>query len=105
MSSIGGNAHLAINKSAGNLKKDSATRDQLLVDIRRIHKNFPDATITRDFYRQQGSFTDKAWSLYFPKFSNLVKEAGCEPAVAPVVEVKDIPVASKLDFEREKLAA
>src|SRR5208337_1749524 len=97
---------LATNKQgAAGQKKATATREQLLTDVRRIHKVFPDAVITRDFYRQHGGFLERTWSLYWPKFSDMVREAGCEPA-KPVIEVvKDIPVADKLDFELKKIDA
>jgi len=96
------------SRTAESHKRATASRDQLLNDIRSIRKSFPNAVITRDFYRQQGKFADKAISLYFPKFSDLVKEAGCDPKSTPSVEVAPtppMPVADKLTLEREKLAA
>jgi hypothetical protein len=101
---------LAQNKqdgTAGGQKKATATREQLLSDIRRIYKLFPNVVITRDFYRVHGKFLERTWSQYWPKFSDMVKEAGCEPAKpTPVVEiVKEIPVADKLEFELRKMDA
>ena len=88
-------------------KKSTASRDQLLSDIRRIRKNFPNVTITRDFYRQHGSYTDKSWSLYFSKFSDLVKDAGCvtaavDPKPQTIMDPEMTPEL-KLDLEKEKI--
>ena len=87
-------------------KKSSATREQLINAVKKIRKAFPSAIVTRDFFRQHAPYADKSWSMYWPKFSDMVKEAGCEPkAATPTIEiVKEIPVADKLQFEREKLA-
>jgi hypothetical protein len=99
------------SRTAEGHKRATASREQLLNDIRSIRKSFPNAVITRDFYRQQGKFADKAISLYFPKFSDLVKEAGCEaadltpePKAPTPIEPKLTPEL-KLDLEKEKIKA
>jgi hypothetical protein len=94
--------------TAGGQKKATATREELLKDFRRIHKNFPNAVITRDFYRAHGKYTDQVVAVY-GKLKDLVKEAGCaiEPPSVPALVVgvsQDAPIKDKLAFEREKLA-
>ena len=67
---------------------------------------FPHTSITRDFYRQHGKFSERAISLYWAKFNDLVKEAGCGPKAEPtIIEAKTIPIQDRLTFEREKLHA
>lgn len=97
---------------AAGQKKATATREQLLKDFRRIHKNFPDAVITRDFYRAHGKYSDQVIAGY-GKHKDLVREAGCEiiepePISAPKASAPSEPELTpelKLDLEKEKIKA
>jgi len=64
------------------LKLMSGTRDQLIKDIRRVHKLFPNAEPDRDFYRQHGKYADSAWKEHFPRFKDFVAAAGITPFAA-----------------------
>lgn len=55
------------------------TRDALIADLKRIHEAFPDASITRGFYREHGTFADGVWEGIFGRFSDFRKAAGLVP--------------------------
>jgi hypothetical protein len=59
----------------------SGTRDQLIKDLRRVHKVFPTAVPDRDFYRQHGKYADAAWKEHFPRFKDFV--AAARPTLTP----------------------
>lgn len=71
-------------------KKSQGTREQVLQDLQRVHKLFPDASPDRDFYRVWGRYTDGAWKPYFSTFKKFVKAAEIIP---PVSEVGPIAAA------------
>jgi hypothetical protein len=54
----------------------SGTRNQLIKDLRRVHKLFPQADPDRDFYRKHGKFADAAWKEHFPRFKDFVAASG-----------------------------
>ena len=86
----------------------SGTREQLLKDLQRVHKLFPNSNPDRDFYRAHGKFADAAWKQYFPHFKDFVREADVFPVTtdSPTVEVAQvIPLKDRLDFEVRKLSA
>jgi hypothetical protein len=62
-----------------------ATREQVIKDMQRVHKVFPDAQPDRDFYREHGRFKDSDWKRYFPKFKDFAKAA---IAVKPFEEAR-----------------
>jgi hypothetical protein len=54
----------------------SGTEDQLIEDLQRVHKLFPNAEPDRDLYRAHGMYTDAAWEEHFSRFNRFVGEAG-----------------------------
>ena len=56
----------------------SGTRDQLIKDLQRVHKLFPDANPDRDFYRQHGKYADAAWKKHFSRFKDFAAAAVAE---------------------------
>jgi hypothetical protein len=83
------------------VKKKSVTRKQLVADVQRVAKAFPECVVTRDFFRQHSNYSEKSQRFYFPSFSDLLFEAGLTkkeeaPAVTPT---------QKLALEQQKLAA
>lgn len=51
-------------------------REDLIADIKRIQEENPSATITRDFYRVHGRYSEGIITGFFPKFSDFRKAAG-----------------------------
>ncbi len=60
-------------------KLPSGTEDQLIKDLQRVHKLFPNTEPDRDFYRAHGRYTDAAWKEHFSRFKVFVAEAGLLP--------------------------
>jgi hypothetical protein len=84
----------------------AGSRDQLLKNLKRVHKLFPDANPDRDFYRAHGKYADSAWKVYFPHFRDFVKAAEIAPPKPDsiITVAQEISVADKLDFELQKLS-
>ena len=57
------------------------TREQLIKDLQRVHKLFPNSVPDRDFYRKHGKYADAAWKEHFPRFKDFVGAADVLPAV------------------------
>ena len=59
----------------------SGTREQLIKDLQRVHKLFPDANPDRDFYRAHGKYTDAAVKVHFSRFKEFA--AAAVPEMTP----------------------
>jgi hypothetical protein len=57
----------------------SGTEDQLIEDLQRVHKLFPNAQPDKDFYRAHGVYADAAWKEHFSRFEGFDAEAGLLP--------------------------
>jgi len=57
-------------------KLRSGTEEELIEDLQRVHKLFPNAEPDRDSYRAHGKFADAAWEEHFSRFNCFVGEAG-----------------------------
>ena len=82
-------------------KQLSGTREQLVKDLQRVHKLFPNANPDRDFYRAHGKFPDAAWKQYFPHFKDFVREAAVSPKTTE--EPKSIPPPEMDSEQRMKI--
>lgn len=60
-------------------KFPSGTEDQLIEDLQRVHRLFPNAQPDEDFYRAHGMYADAAWKEHFSRFNRFVGEAGLLP--------------------------
>lgn len=54
----------------------SGTEDELIEDLQRVHKLFPNAEPDGDLYRAYGRYADAAWKEHFSRFNRFVGEAG-----------------------------
>jgi predicted phosphodiesterase len=54
-------------------------REDLIEDLKRIQEEQPDATLTRNFYRVHGKFSEGVWQGFFGRFSDFRKAAGMVP--------------------------
>jgi hypothetical protein len=79
--------HMAKNKETSHRgtgkgqKPSSSTRDQLIKDLRRVHKVFPTAEPDRDFYRVHGKYSDAAVKVHFSRFKDFA--AAAMPEMTP----------------------
>lgn len=85
-------------------KKKQATQKQIVADVKRVAKSFPDSIITRDFYRQHSQYSEVEQRRFFATHSELIEAAGLKPTPV-IVEAKTVTTADKLAFEQTKLAA
>ncbi len=74
------NKETSIRGTGKGQKLLSGTRDQLIKDVQRVHKLFPDANPDRDFYRQHGKYADAAWKKHFSRFKDFVAASGIASA-------------------------
>lgn len=58
---------------------DQPTRQELIDDLLKVQEAHPDATLTRNFYRVHGKFSEGIWQGFFGRFSDFRKAAGMEP--------------------------
>lgn len=88
-------------------KKKTASSKAIIADIKRVAKEHPGVTVTRDFYRQHSLYTEAAHRLKFPSHADLIEAAGLKPAPEPkvIVEAKTVTTADKLLHEQQKMAA
>jgi hypothetical protein len=87
-------------------KPTHGTRKKLVADIKKIRRNFPDATITRDFYRKHGEYADIAWAEYFPTFKAFIEAGGGQPEAlaSPKAAPVELTPEDRLKVDLEKVA-
>lgn len=56
----------------------TATKEDLIIDLRRLQEANPDAYISRNYYRIHGKFSDKTWDAVFGTFAEFRREADLE---------------------------
>ena len=56
----------------------SYTAQDCILDINELADAFPDRRITRDFFRQQGSIPERAWTGHFGNWPEFLRQAGLE---------------------------
>lgn len=86
------------------MAKKQATRKQIVADIKRVAKEFPESSVTRDFFRQHSLFTEVECRRHFGNHFDLIRAAGFKPSPV-IIEAKEVTPADKLLFEQQKLAA
>jgi hypothetical protein len=86
-----------------------ASRTVLLSEIKRIAKQFPDAEITRDFFRANSKY-ERAIYTYWPSFPAFAMAAGVKVVTPPTPSAPatpDIPMSpeQKVELEKDKMKA
>jgi len=56
----------------------NATKQDCINDLRGVQKAFPDKFITRNFYRENGTYSEKTWNRYFGTMEEFRSEAGLQ---------------------------
>ena len=54
----------------------SATPEDCIKDLRKVQETFPLKSITRNFYRANGKYSDSTWNRYFGSFEEFQRQAG-----------------------------
>lgn len=55
------------------------TKEVLIDDLQKVAAKTVDGTITRNFYRANGTFPESVWQEFFPKFEDFLRAAGLDP--------------------------
>lgn len=78
------------------------TREELVEDLRRVQAENPEASVTRNFYRIHGKFSEGVWQGVFGRFSDFRKAAGMTPEPPKTqyegVEVSDAGLVFKGNY-------
>lgn len=56
----------------------NATKEQVIEDLRKVQETNWGSFITRNFYRENGSFSDSTWNQFFGTFQEFKRQAGLE---------------------------
>jgi hypothetical protein len=57
-------------------KVKTATKAQVVKDLRDLAERHPDLAISRNFYRVNGTYAESAWNQYFGTFEEFKRQAG-----------------------------
>ena len=68
----------ALMTERGKKFDPSATKDDCVDDLREIQEEYDGQFITRNFYRENGKYSDSTWNQYFGTFSEFKKQAGLQ---------------------------
>ena len=101
-STVAKNKETSTRGTGKGQKPSSGTRDQLIKDLQRVHKVFPQADPDRDFYRVHGKYGDAAWKAHFPRFKDFVAEAEVTPAAAVIRHLNQAAKLLQRDFNQQE---
>lgn len=79
----------------------SATKDDVIEDLRVVQKAHLDSLISRNFYRVNGKYSDATWSRYFGTFEQFKRSAGLQLSRSQHQLEKQIARHAHLDVYRD----
>lgn len=67
-------------------KKKQATLVEIVADLKRVSEENQGTTVTRNFYRENGSVSETTWQKHFPTFEEFAAAAGIneKPAISEI---------------------
>lgn len=77
-----------------------ATPESCIEDLRRLQKEFPLKSITRNFYRHNGKYSDATFSQFFGTFHEFRRQAGLELSRGQHSLERKIAKHASLDLQR-----
>lgn len=80
-------------------KEAQVPRKELTADLVRVSKTFPAVTLSRNFYRAHGKYSENAWQKHFSRFSDFLAAAGLSPK--PTTSSPVVKTAPKADETNE----
>lgn len=72
------NHERAVMSEKSKLFDPNATSEDCIEDLRRLQKEFPFKSLTRNFYRHHGKYSDATWNQFFGTFHEFRRQAGLE---------------------------
>ena len=76
--------------------------DALIGVLDELQREFPDKTITRDFFREHTEIPDRVWVGYFGTFPEFKKQSGLDETRAVAKVMNDRPHSIGGDVEGRK---
>jgi hypothetical protein len=77
------------------------SQSDLIEDLARVATEHPEATLTRNFYRVHGRFSEGVWQGFFGRFSEFLKAADMEAEPEPPKDVEAMVAESGLIFKEK----
>jgi len=78
-----------------------ATKEDIILDIRRVQLDHPNKTVSRDFYRVYGKYSDSTWNRHFGTWQEARRQAGVELNRFQHSLERDIAKHAHLDIYRQ----
>ena len=75
------------------------SRTEVIEDLKRVQAEYPDVTITRNFYRDKAKYGEAIWQGFFPTFADFRKAAGIAVNEADEKKGKEEQTNSDLIFK------
>lgn len=79
----------------------TATPEDLINDLRNLQKSNPESYISRNFYRENGRFSDATWSKHFGTFLEFRRQAGLEVSRQQHQLERQVAKQASVDHYRE----
>jgi UDP-2,3-diacylglucosamine pyrophosphatase LpxH len=92
---------LAVLSERGRKADWNATKEDCILDLRRVQEENPDAFISRNYYRVNGKYSDSSWNAHFGTFQQFKASAGLQLSRAQSHLEKHIARHAHLDIYRE----
>jgi len=71
-------SHRALLSEQSKKFNDTATVEDCILDLRSVQENNPLIHVTRNYYRENGSYSDSTWNSHFGTFQEFRRQAGLE---------------------------
>lgn len=94
-------SELAIISEQSKKYDPSATEDQCVRDLRKVQTDHPTKSISRNFYRWKGKYSDATWNAHFGTFHEFRRKAGLELSRDAHSLEKKIAKHASLDLHRD----
>lgn len=98
--SLSPNKRALLSERKKKFDKD-ATKEELIDDLRLVQELDPLKHITRNFYRENGKYSDSTWNRYFGTFQEFKRQAGLELSRGQHKLERDIAKHAYLDKIRD----
>jgi predicted phosphodiesterase len=93
-------SELANLRDRGKAFDPTATKMDVVEDLRRVQEEHPNKSISRNFYRMHGTYSEKTWSRYFGTMEEFRSEAKLQLNRSGRKLEKDIARHASLDEQR-----
>jgi hypothetical protein len=92
---------LAIMSERGKKFKPHVTKEACIADLRRVQEEHPFSHISRNFYRNNGTFSDATWNQHFGTFHEFRRQAKLELSRGAHQIEKQIAKHAAMDLFRD----